>query len=181
MNYAILNNHGKEGFCFENLVESMATDYGIDVKRYDKTNLSNPDLQFDNNLLVDPKLKVEVFRKALIKTGIEPLKCVVIDVPKIKAYAKAQFQSKLPVLLLIKVDFELNNDKKINTYMITLNQILNLYMQNTQRIRVFQDYQKDKELKRFYISTDEMTETTLDNFFRDYKSGKLIELWRNKK
>jgi hypothetical protein len=174
MNQAILNNHGDLGFEFEKYFQDLCLNNSIDCKRFDVDNLSNPDFILDDRLLVDTKVKVEVFRKSLSMVGIEPLKCVCIDLPKIKSYEKAANEYNLPMLILMKVCFDFNDELKINTYIITLNKLISTMNLNKQRIQCYPDHQKDKDEKRFYFSTNDMIEISSNMFVKKYKEGKII-------
>jgi hypothetical protein len=167
LNLNIYNNNGKEGFQFETMFGEKAKEYGLSVERFDKYNLRNPDYKIENYLF-DPKIKNTVFEKAMQYTGIEPLKCVVIDIPKINSYLSAYRETKIPMFIVIKLKYTYKENTDNNIYTISIKKVEELMFMYPHRIMSFKDHQKnDRFIERFYISTDEMRKTTLEEIFKN--------------
>lgn len=169
MNHYILNRNGDKGFNFEKEFEYLAIEYNLPIVRADAENLCNPDYTI-GNYAFDPKLKIEVFRKSKYFVGLDPMECVVFDMHKINSYVEFYNETGKIVILIVKIDYKYLDNVTEGIYLISIDEIVKLIILHPERIRKFQDHEKNKILERFYVSTLEMHEISLDEMFKALKN-----------
>lgn len=144
-----MSNFGTFGFGFEDEFEEMVRESGFNIERGDSDDLRNPDYNIE--LRVDTKVRKTPFFKSEQFIGIPPDKCIVIDMDKIRSY----ISDGKNALIICKVDYR-PHFNTLGTYMITTNEIKNLITKYPNRLSVFRDYEKSKDIERFYMSISEM-------------------------
>lgn len=148
--YERMKRYGKFGFAFEKDFEGFVReDLGLNIERGDSKNKRNPD--FLVTFRVDTKRRKSPLLKAKTFVGIDPDKCVALDMDKINAYIATGYN----VLILFDVDYSPQFETR-GLFIISIREIQALIENNPKRKKTFFDYEKKKEIERFYISTDEM-------------------------
>lgn len=104
------------------------------------------------NCEFDAKFRTCPFHNAKKIVGIEPAKCVTLDMPKIESYY--QRNDKRNGGIIFKVDYKHYGTKGI--WVTTVFDLLELAKNNPHRLQNFNDYHKNQSIQRLYISTDEM-------------------------
>lgn len=145
-----MKRYGNFGFGFEKEFEGFVRDdLGVKIERGDNYNKRNPD--FKLMLRIDTKRRKTPLLKAKKLVGIDPGKCVVLDMNKIKAYIATGDN----VLILFEIDYSPEFETR-GRFIISTKEIEALIERFPDRKRSFYDYEKKKEIERFYLSTDEM-------------------------
>jgi len=147
---ARIQKYGQAGFGFEKQFEQQVKEFGFHIERGDQPNKRNPD--FIVSIRIDCKKRHTPLLKAKSLVGIDPDKCVMVDMNKINAYIATGDN----VLILFDVDYRPQFDT-VGQWVITTNKVKKIIDQgDPKRKKTFFDYEKKKDIERFYMSIDEM-------------------------